>query len=96
MFFVVLIVLFASTKSIASQTWNISDGISLWESYVKLVNIQRPLGITLDSSSLANHHFIIGYLFFHSFMYDEAQEAFNLAIESNSTFVEAYIGKMLA
>ena len=92
----VLIVLFASTKSITSQTLNVSDGIHPWESYVKLVHIQRPLGITLNLSSLVHHHFAIGYLCFHSFMCDEAQEAFDLAIELDSTFIEAYIGKMLA
>lgn len=92
----VLVVLFASTKSITSQTWNMSDGILPWEANIKLVDIRRPLGITLNSSSLAHHHFAIGYFCFHSGMYDEAQEAFDLAIEVDPTLVEAYIGKMLA
>ncbi len=77
------------------QFWNISDGILPWESYLKLGHIQRPLGLTLNRSSLAHHHFAIGYLCLHSFMYDEAQDAFNLAINITPTFIEAHIGKML-
>jgi len=90
-----LIVLFASSTYITSQSWNASDGILPWESYIQLSNIQRPLGLTLNQSSLAHHHFAIGYLCFHSFMYDEAQDAFDLALNITPTFIEAYIGKML-
>jgi hypothetical protein len=90
-----LIVLFASLKHITSQSWNVSDGILPWEAYIQLSDVQRPLGLTLNYSSLAHHHFAIGYLCLHSFMYDEAQEAFDLAINTNPRLVEAYIGKML-
>lgn len=81
-------------KSTHTQSWNTSD-ILPWESYLQLGNIQRPLALTLDNSSLAHRHFAIGYLCLHSFMYDEAQQAFDLAISINNTFIEAYIGKML-
>jgi hypothetical protein len=91
-----LIVLFASYKHITSQSWNTSDRILPWESYVQMSDIQRPLGLTINRSSLAHHHFAIGYLCFHSFMYDEAQEAFNMAINITPTLIEAHIGKMLA
>jgi hypothetical protein len=77
------------------QFWNISDGILPWESYLKLGHIQRPLGLKLNRSSLAHHHFAIGYLCLHSFMYEEAQDAFNLATNVTPTFIEAHIGKML-
>ena len=90
-----LIVLFASFTHINSQSWSALDGILPWESAIQLPDFQRPLGVTLNKSSLAHHHFAIGYLCLHSFMYDEAQEAFNLAINTSPTFVEAYIGKML-
>ncbi|CAF3861055.1 unnamed protein product [Rotaria sp. Silwood1] len=92
----VLIVIFANYKQIVSQSWNTSDGLLPWESYIQLSEIQRPLGLTIDRSSLAHYHFAIGYFCFHSFMYDEAQDAFDLAINITPTFVEAYIGKMLA
>ncbi|CAF5012321.1 unnamed protein product, partial [Rotaria socialis] len=58
--------------------------------------IKRPLGLTLNRSSLVHRHFSIGYLCLHSFMYDEANNAFDFAIAIDSTFVEAYIGKMLS
>ena len=90
-----LLVLFTSYNQILSQSWNTSDGILPWEIYAQLANIQRPLGITLNQSSLAHHHFAIGYFCLHSFMYDEAQQAFDLAIETDPTFIEAYVGKML-
>ncbi|CAF1425835.1 unnamed protein product, partial [Rotaria sordida] len=83
----VLIILFANCKHIISQSWDTSDGILPWESYIQLSDIQRPLGLTIDRSSLAHHHFAIGYFCFHSFMYDEALEAFNLAINITPTFI---------
>ncbi|CAF3694868.1 unnamed protein product [Rotaria sp. Silwood1] len=92
----VLLVIFANYKQIISQSWNTSDGLLPWESYIQLGDVQQPLGLTIDRSSLAHHHFAIGYFCFHSFMYDEAQDAFDLAINITPTFVEAYIGKMLA
>ncbi|CAF1623504.1 unnamed protein product [Rotaria magnacalcarata] len=83
-------------KVIDCQSWNKSDGILPWESYIDLNDIQRPLGLTLNRSSLAHHHFAIGYFCLHSFMYDEAQNAFTLAINTKPTLIEAHIGKMLA
>ncbi len=83
-------------KTVHSQSWNTSDGLLPWESYLQLGDIQRPLGLTLNRSSLAHHHFSIGYLCLNSFMYEEAQAAFDLAIGIDETFIEAYIGKMLA
>ncbi|CAF0966927.1 unnamed protein product [Adineta steineri] len=91
-----LVVLFISYSHIDSQSWNTSDGILPWESYIKLIDIQQPLGLTLNRSSLAHHHFAIGYLCLHTFMYDEAQDAFNLALNVTPTFIEPYIGKILA
>jgi hypothetical protein len=82
-------------KTVHSQTWNTTDGILPWESYLQLGDIQRPLGLTLNRSSIAHRHFYIGYLCLHAFMYDEAQQAFDLAINSNRTFIEPYIGKIL-
>lgn len=76
-------------------SWNNSDGVLPWESYLKLGEIQRPLGLQLNRSSLAHHHFNIGYLCLQSFMYDEAQDAFDLAINITPTFIEAHLGKML-
>ncbi|CAF4866722.1 unnamed protein product [Rotaria sp. Silwood1] len=87
---------FKKCKIIDCQSWNTSDRILPWESYIQLNDIQRPLGLTIDRSSLAHHHFAIGYFCFHSFMYDEARDAFNLAINIAPTFIEAHIGKMLA
>ncbi len=91
---VAFLILLVLSKTIHSQSWNTTD-ILPWESYLQLGNIQRPLGLTLNYSSLAHHHFAIGYLCLQSFMYDEAQEAFDLAISVNYTLIEAYIGKML-
>jgi hypothetical protein len=69
--------------------------ISRWESYLELGSVESPLGLTINQSSLAHRHFIIGYLCLHSFMYDTAQEAFQLAIDSDPTLVEAHIGRLL-
>ncbi|CAF1073198.1 unnamed protein product [Rotaria sordida] len=96
MLFIIILILTTATKVVDCQSWNTSDGILPWESYVQLREIQRPLGLTIDRSSLAHHHFAIGYFCLHSFMYDEAQEAFNLALNITPTFIEAHIGKMLA
>ncbi|UJR31504.1 hypothetical protein I4U23_018993 [Adineta vaga] len=90
-----LIIFFAGYKQIISQSWNVSDGILPWEVFVQLADTHRPLGLVLNQTSLVHHHFAIGYFCLHSFMYDEAQEAFNMAIELDPTFIEAYIGKML-
>ncbi|UJR31503.1 hypothetical protein I4U23_018992 [Adineta vaga] len=96
MFFITFLI-FVSFSNIAEcQFWNTSDGILPWESYLQLGHIQRPLGLTLNRSSLAHHHFSVGYLCLQSFMYDEAQDAFNLAINVTPTFIEAHIGKMLS
>lgn len=92
---ITFLVLFVFGKTVHSQSWNTSGEISSWESYFQLGDIQRPLGLTVNRSSLAHHHFHIGYLCLHSFMYDEAQAAFDLAISVNYTFIEPYIGKML-
>ncbi|CAF4433106.1 unnamed protein product [Rotaria sp. Silwood2] len=96
MFFIIYLIFLVLCKTIHSQSWNTTGEIFPWESYLELGDIQRPLGLTLDRSSLAHRHFAIGYLCLHSFMYDEAKEAFNFAININSTFFEAYIGKMLS
>lgn len=67
----------------------------LWESYLQLGSIQRPLGLIINSSLPDHKHFLAGYLCLHSFLYDTAIDAFNLAIKENPTLVEAYIGKIL-
>jgi hypothetical protein len=66
-----------------------------WETYLELGSIERPLGLLINSSSLAHRHFSVGYLCLHSFMYDSAQDAFELAINTDPTLVEAHIGKLL-
>ncbi len=95
MLFIIFVTLTITSKMISGLSWNKSDGILPWESYLQLGEIERPLGLQLNRSSLAHHHFAIGYLCLQSFMYDEAQNAFNLAININPTFIEAHIGKML-
>jgi len=95
MLLITCLILLVFGKTVYSQSWNTSGGIFAWEAYLQLGDIQRPLGLTLNRSSLAHHHFAIGYLCLHSFMYNEAQEAFDLAISIDDTFIEAYIGKML-
>lgn len=65
------------------------------EAALKLGNIQRPLGLNLNRSSIAHQHFLVGYLALHSFMYDEAQQAFDLALNITPTFIEARIAKIL-
>ena len=79
-----------------SQQWTTSDGLRPWQSHLELGHIERPLGLTLNYSSLAHHHFAIGYLCLQSFMYDEAQEAFDLALNITPTFVEPHIAKILS
>ena len=66
-----------------------------WETYLELGSIEKPLGLTLNESSLAHQHFNIGYFCLHAFMYDTAQEAFALAIALDPTLVEAHIGRLL-
>jgi hypothetical protein len=66
-----------------------------WETYLELGSVENPLGLTINQSSLAHRHFFIGYLCLHSFMYDTAQEAFQLAIDSDPTLVEPHIGRLL-
>jgi hypothetical protein len=95
MLFIIFFTLITISKIIDCHHWNTSDKILPWESYLKLGDIERPLGLKLDLSSVAHHHFYIGYLCLQSFMYDEAQDAFNLAINVTPTFIEAHIGKML-
>jgi hypothetical protein len=90
MLFIILLTLITDCLA-----WNKSDGILPWESYLQVGEIERPLGLKLNQSSLAHHHFVIGYLCLQSFMYDEAQDAFNLAINTTPTLIEAHIGKML-
>ena len=89
------VILLIGSQCILCLSWNISDGILPWEAYIPLRDIERPLGLTLNRTSLAHHHFAIGYFCLHSFMYDEAHEAFELAINATPTFIEPYIGKML-
>jgi len=95
MLFIIFLILTTTSKIVHGLSWNNSDGILPWESYLQLGDIERPLGLKLNRSSLAHHHFAIGYLCLQSFMYDEAQDAFNLAINISPTFIEARIGKML-
>lgn len=66
-----------------------------WEVYLQLGSIEKPLGLIVNESSPAHRHFFVGYLCLHSFMYDTAQEAFQLAIDSDPTLVEAHIGRLL-
>jgi hypothetical protein len=96
MLFFISLILIVTNEFVHCQSWNTSDKILPWESYMKLGNVERPLGLTLNRSSLAHHHFSIGYLCLQSFMYDEADDAFNLALNVTPTLIEAHIGKMLA
>ena len=91
---VIFFIILACAGTVGGQLWNTSE-ILPWESYLQLGNIQRPLGLTLDRYSVAHRHFAIGYLCLNSFMYDEARQAFDLAIQANRTFIEPYIGKLL-
>jgi hypothetical protein len=75
--------------------WNTSDQILPWESYLQIGEVTRPFGLELNRSSIVHHHFAIGHLCLHSFMYDIAQDAFNLALSLEPTFIEAHIGKIL-
>ncbi|CAF4725945.1 unnamed protein product, partial [Rotaria sp. Silwood1] len=96
MFLIICLTFLIFGQTIHSQSWNTTDEILPWESYLQIGDIRRPLGLTLNRSSLAHRHFATGYLCLHSFMYDEAKEAFDLAINLTSTFIEAHIGKMLS
>ncbi|CAF3326923.1 unnamed protein product [Rotaria socialis] len=89
-------ILLAFAEIVHGELWNTTGVIAPWESYLQMGEIKRPLGLTLNRSSLVHRHFSIGYLCLHSFMYDEANNAFDFAIAIDSTFVEAYIGKMLS
>ena len=75
--------------------WNTSDTILPWELYLQLSEVNRPFGLELNGSSIAHQHFAIGHLCLHSFMYDAAQDAFNIALAYEPTFIEAHIGKIL-
>ena len=92
----VVFLLCALSPLVDSQAWNITDGVRPWEAYLQLGAIQRPLGLALNQSNAAHYHFSIGHRCLHSFMYDEAQEAFNIAISLAPNFTEPYIGKILA
>lgn len=72
-----------------------STDILPWEAYLQLGALERPLGLNVNSSSIAHRHFLLGYLCLHSFMYDSAQEAFELAITADPLLVEAHIGRLL-
>ena len=87
--------LFVLHRSVHSQSTDGSSGLLPWESALQLGNIRRPLGITLNRSSVAHQHFLVGYLALHSFMYDEAQQALDLALTVTPTFIEARIAKIL-
>ncbi|CAF4552369.1 unnamed protein product, partial [Rotaria sp. Silwood2] len=65
---IIFLLLTTTSNVVDCQLWNTSDEILPWESYIQLSDIQRPLGLTIDRSSLAHHHFAIGYFCFHSFM----------------------------
>ncbi len=66
-----------------------------WEEYLDLGSITAPLGLTINQSLPSHRHFLIGYLCLHSFIYDMAQKAFQLAIETDPILVEAHIGRLL-
>jgi hypothetical protein len=66
-----------------------------WEDYLDLGSIKSPLGLTINQSLPSHRHFLIGYLCLHSFMYDMAQKAFQLSIDSDPILVEAHIGRLL-
>ena len=77
------------------HAWIASSTIFPWESYLQLSEVNRPFGLELNSSSISHHHFAIGHLCLHSFMYDAAQDAFSMALKLEPTLVEAHIGKIL-
>ena len=83
-------------KFVHGQSWTTKKSLLPWESHLQLGHIEHPLGLKLNYSSPAHHHFLIGYLSLHSFMYEEAQEAFDLALNITPTLIEAHLGKMLA
>jgi hypothetical protein len=72
-----------------------AERLLAWETHLVIGHVERPLGLVLNRSSLAHQHFATGYLCLQSFMYDEAQEAFDRAINTTPTFIEARIGKIL-
>ena len=76
---------------------NICNSVNIlpWEEYLNLGSITAPLGLTINQSLPAHRHFLIGYLCLHSFIYDMAQKAFQFAIETDPTLVEAHIGRLL-
>lgn len=82
-------------RHVHSQSFDDSTGLLPWESALHLGEIQRPLGLILNRSSIAHQHFRVGYLALHSFIYDEAQQAFDLALNVSPTFIEARIAKIL-
>lgn len=82
--------------SVHGQSWTTSKNLQPWESHLQLGFIARPLGLALNYTSLAHHHFQIGYSALHAFMYQQADDAFNLALNTTPTFIEAYLGKLLA
>ena len=90
-----LVVSQTATAESFNRLWNVSDGIFAWENYLQLSEVQKPFGLVLNQSSLAHRHFAIGHLSLHSFMYDAAQDAFNLALQIEPPFVEAHIGRIL-
>jgi hypothetical protein len=90
-----LIVSFFLLFVLATLGFGIVVDILPWENYLQLGKVERPLDLTLNGSLLAHRHFINGYLCLHSFMYDTAQEAFQLAIGTDSVLVEGHIGRLL-
>lgn len=86
-----LILLFVLHIIVFSQSIDILP----WEKYLQLGTVKNPLGLVINQSLVSHQHFMIGYLCLHSFMYDTAQETFQLAIESDPTLVEAHIGRLI-
>jgi hypothetical protein len=94
--FALLITATKTQHDIGKDTaWNASSTILPWELYLQLGEVDRPFGFQLNTSSIAHRHFAIGHLCLHSFMYDAARDAFDMALTLEPSFIEAHIGKIL-
>jgi len=71
-----------------------SSELKPWEIYLNKGSVQRPLGLIVNKTSVSHQHFVVGYSCLHTFLYDSASEALDLALKIDPTFVEAHIGRL--
>ncbi|CAF4978324.1 unnamed protein product, partial [Rotaria socialis] len=50
-------ILLAFAEIVLGELWNTTGVIAPWESYLQMGEIKRPLGLTLNRSSLVHRHF---------------------------------------